>query len=286
MATFYNQASLSFGGQITNSNTTEAELLSGLTLTKAAVNTTYGAAGSVVYTVTLTNAGSSAYTDLTVTDDLGAYPSPDGTATLTPLTYVDGSIRYYLNGTLQAAPAVTTADGLSITGIDLPAGGTATLIYETTVNGFAPLAAGSTITNTAAVDGGAGIGILTATDTVTVSNTTLLTIAKAVCPAVLTDNETLTYTLIVQNLGNTAIELTDGLTVSDTLSPILSDITVTLDGTPLAEGTGYTYDGTTGAFTTLDGAVAVPAATYTQNPDTGAIVTTPGVAVLTISGTV
>ena len=102
----------------------------------------------------------------------------------------------------------------------------------------------------------------------------------------LTDNGELTYTLIVQNLGNTAIEATDGLTVSDLFSPILSDITVTLDGAPLAEGTGYTYDEATGAFTTLDGAIAVPAATYTQNPDTGLITTTPGVAVLTIVGTV
>ncbi len=102
----------------------------------------------------------------------------------------------------------------------------------------------------------------------------------------MTDNEELTYTLIVQNLGNTPINATDGLTVSDTFSPILSNITVTLDGAPLAEGTGYTYDDTTGAFTTLDGAVTVPAATYTQDPVTGAIVTTPGVAVLTITGTV
>ena len=287
MPTFYNQASLSLGGQVTNSNTTEAELLSGLTLTKTAITASYGAGDGVVYAVTLTNAGGSVYTNLTVTDDLGAYTLPDGTTTVVPLTYADGSIRLYLNGILQTPPTVTVVDGqLTVTGIDLPANGTATLLYEATANGFAPLAAGSTITNTASVLGGAGIGTLTAEATVTADEAPQLTIAKAVCPAIVTDNEELTYTLIVQNLGNTPINATDGLTVSDTFSPILSNITVTLDGAPLAEGTGYTYDDTTGAFTTLDGAVTVPAATYTQDPVTGAIVTTPGVAVLTVTGTV
>lgn len=287
MPTFYNQASLSLGGQVTNSNTTEAELLSGLTLTKTAITASYGAGDGVVYAVTLTNAGGSVYTSLTVTDDLGAYALPGSTTTVVPLTYADGSIRLYLNGILQTPPTVTVVDGqLTVTGIDLPANGTATLLYEATANGFAPLAAGSTITNTASVLGGAGIGTLTAEATVTADEAPQLTIAKAVCPAIVTDNEELTYTLIVQNLGNTPINATDGLTVSDTFSPILSNITVTLDGAPLAEGTGYTYDDTTGAFTTLDGAVTVPAATYTQDPVTGAIVTTPGVAVLTITGTV
>ena len=287
MPTFYNQASLSLGGQVTNSNTTEAELLSGLTLTKTAITPSYGAGDGVVYAVTLTNAGGSVYTNLTVTDDLGAYTLPDGTTTVVPLTYADGSIRLYLNGILQTPPTVTVVDGqLTVTGIDLPANSTATLLYEATANGFAPLAAGSTITNTASVLGGAGIGTLTAEATVTADEAPQLTIAKAVCPAIVTDNEELTYTLIVQNLGNTPINATDGLIVSDTFSPILSNVTVTLDGAPLAEGTGYTYDDTTGAFTTLDGAVTVPAATYTQDPVTGAIVTTPGVAVLTITGTV
>ena len=280
MATFYNTASLSYGGQVTNSNTTEAELSSGLTLTKSAITETYGAGGSLVYAVTLTNAGSSAYEALTLTDDLGAYPVPGGTATVRPLTYVEGSLRYYLNGVLQEPPAVTADDGLTVTGISVPALGTATLLYETQANGLAPIAAGSSITNTASV------GELTASSTVTAAEAPQLTIAKAVCPATLTDGGELTYTLIVQNLGNTPIDATDGLTVSDLFSPILTDLTVTLDGAPLSEGTGYTYDGATGAFTTLDGAIAVPAASYLQDPESGVITTTPGVAVLTVTGTV
>ena len=285
MATFYNQATLSYGGNVVNSNTTEAELLSGLELTKTAVTGTYESGGSVVYAVTLSNMGSSAYTGLIITDNLGAYDLPGGGVAV-PLTYVDGSIIYYLNGILQPAPAVVQAGDLQISGINLPAGATATFIYEVQANEFAPLAAGSVITNTVSTDGGVGIGEISATAEVNVREEPLLTIAKAVCPAVISDNDNLTYTIIVQNLGNTAITAAGGVIISDVFNPALSGITVTLDGAPLTDGVGYTYNATTGEFATLDGIVTVPAATYTADPVSGAISTTPGVAILTVSGTV
>ena len=285
MATFFNQATLTYGGSVLNSNTTEAELLSGLTLTKTAITGTYDEGESVVYAITLSNMGSTAYNGLAVTDDLGTYTNSGG-ITVVPLSYVDGSILYYLNGVLQPAPTVTSVGNLEISGINLPANSTATFIYVTEANEFAPIAAGSTITNTASTNGGAGVGVLTDTATITVNEEPVLTIAKAVCPAVLTDNEQLTYTIIVQNLGNTPIVATDGVIISDNFNPILTNIAVALDGTPLTEGTGYTYDEATGAFATTDGTITVPAATYTQNPITGAIITTPGVTTLTITGTV
>ena len=285
MATFYNQATLSYNGNVVNSNTTEAELLSGLEITKTAVTGTYEAGGSVVYAVTLSNMGGSAYTGLVLTDNLGAYDLPGGGVAV-PMTYVDGSIIYYLNGVLQTAPTVVQAGDLQISGINLPAGATATFIYEVQANEFAPIAAGSLITNTVSTDGGAGIGEISATAEVTVREAPLLTIAKAVCPAVISDNENLTYTIIVQNLGNTPIIATDGVIISDVFNPALTGITVTLDGAPLTEGTGYTYNAATGEFATLDGVVTVPAATYTADPTSGAISTTPGVAILTVTGTV
>ena len=286
MATFYNQATLSFGGNVVNSNTTEAELLSGLTITKTAITTTYEAGGNIVYAITLSNMGGSSYNALTVTDDLGAYAIPGGTGNAVPLTYVDGSLLYYLNGELQPSPTVTSVGNLEINGINLPAGSTATFIYEVRANEFAPIAEGSTIVNTAATNGGVGVGEITASATVFVNEAPRLTIAKAVCPAVLTDNDRLTYTLIVQNLGNTPIVATDGVVISDVFNPILSDITVSLDGTELEEGTGYAYNTDTGEFSTVPGVITVPAASYTQDPTTGAITTTPGVAVLTVTGTV
>lgn len=247
MATFFNQATLTYDGNVLNSNTTEAELLSGLSLTKTAVTGTYEAGGNVVYAVTVSNMGTTAYNALTITDDLGAYTNEGGT-TVVPLTYVDGSILYYLDGVPQTAPTVTSVGNLEISGITIPAGSTATFIYEANANEFAPIAAGSTITNTASTNGGVGTGIISDTATITVNAEPVLTISKAVCPAVVTDNGELTYTIIVQNLGNTPIEATDGVIISDTFNPVLSGITVTLNGTPLAEGTGYTYNETTGEF--------------------------------------
>ena len=285
MATFYNQATISYGGNVVNSNTTEAELLSGLEITKTPITAAYGAGSSVVYAITVSNMGSSAYNALTVTDDLGAYTLAGG-GTAVPLTYVSGSILYYLNGALQPAPTVTAVGNLSIEGINLPANSTATFIYEATANEFAPIAAGSTITNTATTNGGVGIGEISAAATVAVNEEPTLTIAKAVCPAVVNDNDQLTYTVIVQNLGNTPVTATDGVVISDVFNPVLTGIAVTLDGAALAEGTGYTYDATSGAFSTVSGVVTVPAATYTQDPATGTVTTTPGVATLTVTGTV
>ena len=91
---------------------------------------------------------------------------------------------------------------------------------------------------------------------------------------------------VVQNLGNTPVVATDGVIISDVFNPVLTGITVTLDGVELDVGTGYTYNVATGEFATVDGVVTVPAATYTQDPTTGAVTTVPGVTVLTVSGTV
>ena len=285
MATFYNQATLSYGGNVVNSNTTEAELLSGLSIAKNAVTSTYAEGSEVVYAITLNNMGSTAYNALTVTDDLGAYTLPGG-ASVVPLSYVNGSILYYLDGALQPAPTVSAVGNLTIENVNLPPSSTATFIYAATANEFAPISAGATITNTATTNGGVGIGEITATATVNVSESPELTIAKAVCPAVLNDNDTVTYTIIVQNLGNVPIAATDGVVINDVFNPVLSAIAVTLNGAELQEGTGYTYNAVSGAFSTVDGVITVPAATYTQDPTTGAITTTPGVTVLTVTGTV
>ena len=285
MATFYNQATLSYGGNIVNSNTTEAELLSGLELTKTAITASYSANSSMVYAVTLNNMGSASYSALTITDDLGAYTVVGGGSAV-PLTYVDGSILYYLNGVLQPSPSVTADTSLIIEGINLPQNSTATFIYETRANEFAPISAGSVITNTVTTNGGVGIGEIAATATVRVNESPELTIAKAVCPAVLNDNGQITYTIIVQNLGNTPIVATDGVIISDVFNPVLSDITVALNGVVLEETTAYNYDEDNGIFSTVDGVITVPAASYAQDPTTGTVTTTPGVSVLTVTGRV
>lgn len=286
MATFYNQATLSYGGVVQNSNITSGELISGVSLTKTAISTGYGPGDGVIYAVNIVNAENTAKTGITLTDNLGAYIPTGGTAEVVPLTYVDGSLVYYQNGAIQTAPTVTAGPPLTISGIDIPANGNVTLLYEATANGFAPLAAASTITNTATATSATFAEPLTDTANVSVNEAPNLSIAKAVCPPVVNNDEAITYTFIVQNTGNLPVNATDDLVVSDTFNPILNGITVTLNGAALTAGTDYTYDETTGVFTTLPGVISVPAATYTTDPTTGVITTTPGFATLTVTGTI
>ncbi len=284
MAVFYNRATLSYNGQNLNSNQVSGEIVEALSMTKTAISASYSTGDSISYVINIVNSGATAINGLTVTDDLGAYTV--GTQTLTPLTYRDGSILYYINGTLQAAPTVDATSGLVISGINVPQGGSVSLIYEAIANGYAPLAEGSSITNTATVTGAGIVEPLTDTATVSVISEPDLSIAKAISPPVISDNGQLTYTFIIQNTGNTAIVNTDNVIVSDLFDPILGNISVTLDGATLSEGTGYTYDETTGQFATVAGQITVDAATYAQDPTTGLVAINPGVTVLTVTGTI
>ena len=283
MATFTNQATLIFNGQSTSSNVTTGELITGLTITKTAIIGEYGKGDSVSYIVTVTNAGA-AVTGATLTDNLGAYNI--GASTAYPLTYDAGSLLYYRNG----APAVgaTAAGGppLLISGIDIPAGGNVQLVYSATVNEYAPLALGSDITNTASLTGAGVTEPTEDTATVTAKDEVALTIAKAICPTVVNDDGTLTYTFIIQNTGNTEVVATDNVVVQDTFNPILNPIAVTYNGTAWTEDVEYTYDEATGEFAALPGNITVPAATFTQDPVSGVYSMTPGVTVITVTGTV
>ena len=278
MATFYNQATLSYGNNVTTSNVTVGEIISGLTMTKTAVSTGYGIGDGITYVVSLINGTTTDRTGVTLTDDLGAYTV--GGTSVVPLSYVDGSVLYYQNGVLQPAPTVTVGTELVIGGITVPAGGNAVIVYEATANNFAQAAIGSTITNVVTTDD------LTASATVNVREEAVLNISKAISPAVVSDNGQLTYTFVIQNSGNLAADAADNVTITDTFNPILNGLTVTLNGTALAEGIGYTYDDVTGVFTTVPGIITVPAATYVQDPQTGVITTTPGVSILTVTGTI
>ena len=282
MATFYNQASLTFGGAVTNSNITEGEILSALTLTKTAASSDYGAGDGITYVISIVNAGLSSYDNVTLVDNLGRFTV--GALEITPLTYIDGSLLYYIDGALQAPPAVTAGETLEISGINIPAGSNATIIYEARANSTAPLDREASITNTVQSVGGSCE--LSGTATVPTRDEPILSIAKSVCPATVNCAGEVTYTIIIQNSGNTEVVATDDLIVNDVFTPILNNISVTLDGTALTEGVGYSYNAETGEFATLPGAITVPAATFTRDAITGVIATTPGVAVLTISGTV
>ena len=283
MPAFTNMATLTYNGNTVNSNVVTGQILEALSVIKTAVLPEYSVGEDVTYVVSIVNSGTTAYEDLTITDDLGAYTAEGQTRY--PMTYTADSIRYYVNGVLQADPTVTAGPPVVITGITVPAGSNAIVIYEALPNAYAPGAVGSTIVNTATVTGG-GLSVpLTAQETITVAQMADPVITKALDPMVVPENGQLTYTFTIRNYGNTPLVATDDVILSDAFDPILENITVNFNGTAWTLGTNYSYDPATGAFATLPGQITVPAATYTQNAD-GTWAVTPGTATLTVTGTI
>lgn len=284
MASFYNQATLTYNGTTTTSNITTGEIVDVLSVTKTAVADEYAANDVLTYIVSIVNTGTAPFSGLTVTDNLGEFT--EGTLTLVPLTYVDGSLRYFVNGVPQTAPVIAAESPLTISGITVPAGGNVTLVYAADVNNFAPLETDGAITNEVSVTGGGLSNPIIAEETVNADITPILAITKSLSPTSVAENGQITYTFVIENYGNRAAEATDNVTVTDLFDPRLENITVTFNGDVWAEPGSYTYNAATGLFTTVPGAITVPAAVFTRDPVTGAVITTPGVAVLTVTGTI
>ena len=282
MPTFQNNATLTFNGRSVLSNTVTGEISDLLTGSKTAPVDLYRQGDRITYVVNLVNAGDTAQTDLTVTDDLGAYVYETGT--LTPLTYLDGSAALFVNGTPQAAPTVSVQDGsLVFTGITAPADGNATIVYAVTVNEYAPLGADGSVVNTATVTGGGKITPLALTETITPDTTANLSIVKSISPATVVGGGPVTYSFEIGNSGLTPVGATDEVTLTDVFNPALLNPTVSYNQATLTEGTDYTYEN--GTLTVLAGAITLPAATVSQSA-TGEWVVTPGTGTLTVTGTI
>ena len=228
MALFTNFATLSYSGGERSSNTVTGEILETVSISKTAVTNEYAAGDTVSFAVTLVNSGTAPVTGLTLSDDLGAYAL--NAMTLYPLRYVPDTLRFFVNGALQPAPTVTAGPPLAVTGIDIPAGGSAVLVYETEVTAYAPLAPDSEITNTATVTGGGISTPLTASATVQSLDRAELAISKAVTPAAVPANGQLTYSFEITNTGNTEAGAADNVILRDTFNPILTGLQVSLDG--------------------------------------------------------
>lgn len=149
---------MTYNGNTVNSNVVTGEIVQALTIDKTAVGTSYEPDEVVAYVVNIRNSGAAPITGLTLTDDLGTYsftPTGGTAVQLTPLTYVADSMRYFQNGVEQTAPTVTAgANGFSVTGLNVPAGGVATLAYRARVNDFANTGAEGAVENTVTLTGG------------------------------------------------------------------------------------------------------------------------------------
>ena len=288
MPQFTNQAQLAYQTTEINSNVVTGEVLETLSVTKSTVTTAYGQNTDISYVINIINNGLTPYTDLTVTDDLGAYTF--GAQTLRPEEYVPGTMLYYQNGVLQPNPSVTSLAPLVINGVSVPAQGNTQIIYTAKTNGYAPLGENAEILNTVTVNNGYGAGDIRAlmplTDEISVPAMSglSLTIAKSAVPVTVTQNGTLTYSFVILNTGSAAATEADLVTVRDVFSPILRDISVTFNGAAWVANTNYNYDEATGQFSTVPGQITVPAATYVQDAATGLWQTVPGSATLLVSG--
>ena len=280
MATFNNYATLSYRGITTVSNLVTGEIVESLRLTKTAVVDSYTGNGHLTYTLSIVNAGSSEVSGLNLSDDLGSYTF--GTGTVTPLSYTSDSLKYYVNGVLQTAPAVTPGPPLMISGITVPGGGSVILLYDAAVNEYAPLACDESIRNTVSLSGGNLSETLQATATVSPDCSANLSISKFLSPDQVPEDGQLTYTFVICNYGTTEATAADAVAVADVFDPALQDITVMLNGSALPAAQ-YSYMPTTGAFATNAGAITVPGAVCTQEAS-GVWTTTPGTATLTVSG--
>lgn len=147
-----NQATLTYQyGAVTASaasNIATATLQEALAVTKSALDSGYRGDQPVTYILTATNSSVNALTNVTLTDNLGAYTPTGGTAAVRPLTYT-GPAQLYINGVLSGAvtPAVSGGN-LVFTIPTLAAGATAMILYKAQANGTALLGAEDSITNT------------------------------------------------------------------------------------------------------------------------------------------
>lgn len=284
MAEFTNQASLRYNDTVTNSNIVVGNIVQSLEITKTAVRPEYYTDDDTSYVISITNSSSEDLTGLTVTDNLGAYRWNE--LRLVPLSYIEGSLRYFVNGVLQPELDPDAGETLVIPGVSVPANGSAMLIYEVRPNIYAPLEAGSTITNTATVEGRGVAETLAADEVVTVAERVLLSISKAIEPKTVTANGQITYTFVIQNTGNAPADAAVAAVVEDAFDPALNGLTATYNGKELVPDKDYTYDQTTGVFETTAGTIQLDAASFARDEATGAVIVTPSVGVLVVSGTI
>ena len=281
-----NQATLNYrygtATASTMSNVTSTVLGSGLTISKTSLTEEYRVGQNVTYIISITNMGS-ATGGVTVRDNLGTYTLSGNE--YTPLTYV-GPARLFINGVFDSVITPTSGTGNVTFEIpSIPAGGNAQILYQARVNEYASGESDATITNTVTADCNCPCDVpVTDSHTITTEDYADVRIVKSVCPNPVICEEEITYIFDIYNYGN--IPATE-VVLTDTFTPPLTDITVTLDGVVIPE-TEYSYVNGVLALPATDSEfeITVPAATFARNPQTGSYVVTPGHIQIIVTGNI
>ena len=281
MAIITNQANLTYTYGTTTasvaSNVATAEMNAALSAAKRVLDESYRPDSDLTSILSFENSGSSAITDLPVLDNLGAYTPEGATAPVQPLTCT-GPAALYIDGAFSAelTPAVQDG-GVLFTIPEIPAGSNALLVYQATVNGFAPLTPGSEIENTASIGANDPLTVSAAVPAASYAD---VSITKAMAPDPISAGDTMTVTFTIENRGNA--DATD-LQLVDDFPLALTAVSVTVNGAPLSD---FTFENSrltlpSGTQTTL----SVPAATFTQD-ETGAVTVVPGKLTVVVSGVI
>jgi uncharacterized repeat protein (TIGR01451 family) len=286
MATIENFATVSYtsGGVAATktSNIAEVELESSLLFSKMTLRNSYSADTPITYIITATNNSSAAISNITVTDDLATFT--EEASEITPLTFIEDSALLLIDGidsTAQLTVDTTDVGNVIFSFPSLSPNTTANIIYNAVPNEFAPLTAGSCLTNTATLTSTSECGGGTAEATVCVDEQADIQVIKSMSPNPVNCGDTITYTIRILNFGNIPAE---DVVLTDTFNPAPQEIQVYRNG-ELLIGTGYTYiDGTLTVPAT--GGDTIPAATFTRDENTLSVITTPGVVEYVITGTI
>lgn len=283
MNTFTNQATLNLNGTVITSNKVRGFVLDKVTVSKAVVKNTYQKVGdSIVYTIGINNKTNTDITNVIFKDNLGEYVYTTDIKVV-PLTYSDGTLKFFENGILQPKREPTIADDGTIVldDITVPANGNVVISYETIVNSYAQLNAGGYIKNKAEFTGTNDVEA-EAEAIIYAEVSPDLRIQKELYPTILDDSEEqVTYRFVIENYGNMEVTPFSGLILSDTFNPALKIEQVTIGDRTATEDVDYTYED--GEFNTIAGKIVVGKASY-QRDATGKVTVTPARTYVAISG--
>ena len=285
--TITNRANLRYTyGAVTEtvaSNLASTVLDDPLSVTKSSLEAAYRDGEPITYIITVTNGSTATLSNVTITDDLGTY-APSAGVEATPLTYV-GPAQLFSDGVFsEELTPVIASDSVTFTIPEIAPDTTATILYKAEPNAYAPVVAGSEITNTASFVPAVGTEPITASHTIPAEEYAAVTIEKEMTPNPITDGAALVNTFTITNTGNT--EATD-LVLTDAFMMPLSNVVITVNGVTVPSS-DYAFAGNTLTLPTPSAQteLTVPATTYTQDPATGAVTSVPGVTTVVVTGTI